>query len=36
VLVLPNPRYPPAEDALALAEDVLESLAALTPERVDS
>jgi HAD superfamily hydrolase (TIGR01509 family) len=36
VLALPNPRYPPAEDALALADDVLESLAELTPERVES
>jgi HAD superfamily hydrolase (TIGR01509 family) len=34
VLALPNPRYPPAEDALALADDVLESLEELTPERV--
>jgi HAD superfamily hydrolase (TIGR01509 family) len=36
VLALPNPRYPPAEDALALADDVVESLAELTPERVES
>jgi beta-phosphoglucomutase-like phosphatase (HAD superfamily) len=35
VLALPNPRYPPAEDALALADDVLASLEELTPERVD-
>jgi HAD superfamily hydrolase (TIGR01509 family) len=35
VLALPNPRYPPAEDALALADDVLESLEELTPDRVD-
>ena len=34
VLALPNPRYPPAQDALALADDVLASLEELTPERV--
>jgi HAD superfamily hydrolase (TIGR01509 family) len=35
VLALPNPRYPPAEDALTLADDVLGSLGELTPDRVD-
>jgi HAD superfamily hydrolase (TIGR01509 family) len=35
VLAFPNPRFPPADDALALADDVLESLAELTPERVE-
>jgi HAD superfamily hydrolase (TIGR01509 family) len=34
VLALPNPHYPPAADALALADDVLGSLAALDPARV--
>jgi HAD superfamily hydrolase (TIGR01509 family) len=36
VLALPNPRYPPGEDALALADDVLESLDELTPARVEA
>jgi hypothetical protein len=35
LLALPNPRFPPAEDALALADDILGSLAELTPGRVD-
>ena len=34
VLALPNPHYPPAPDALALADVVLGSLAELTPELV--
>jgi len=34
VLALPNPHYPPALDALALADAVLSSPAELTPERV--
>ena len=34
VLALPNPHYPPAADALALADDVLGSLAELDPARV--
>jgi HAD superfamily hydrolase (TIGR01509 family) len=34
VLAVPNPLYPPAGDALALADEVLGSLAELTPERV--
>jgi beta-phosphoglucomutase-like phosphatase (HAD superfamily) len=34
VLALPNPRYPPAADALALADVVLERLDELTPELV--
>ena len=29
---IPNPRFPPAEDALAAADDVLGSIAELTPE----
>jgi HAD superfamily hydrolase (TIGR01509 family) len=34
VLALPNPHYPPAAEALALADDVLGSLAELDPARV--
>ena len=34
VLAFPNAHYPPPRDALALADDVLESLDDLTPERV--
>jgi HAD superfamily hydrolase (TIGR01509 family) len=34
VLALPNPHYPPAPDALAEADEVLDSLHELTPERV--
>jgi len=36
VLALPNPHYPPAEDALALAHAVLRSAEELTPELVDA
>jgi HAD superfamily hydrolase (TIGR01509 family) len=35
VLAIPNPRYPPREDALAQADAVLESLGDLTPRLVD-
>jgi HAD superfamily hydrolase (TIGR01509 family) len=35
VLAIPNALYPPAKDALALADDALASLGELTPERVD-
>jgi HAD superfamily hydrolase (TIGR01509 family) len=35
VLALPNPQFPPAEDVLALADDVLDSIGKLTPERVE-
>jgi HAD superfamily hydrolase (TIGR01509 family) len=35
VLAIPNPVFPPAEDALALADDVLASIGQLTPERVE-
>jgi hypothetical protein len=31
VLAIPNPRYPPAEDALAQADELVASLAELTP-----
>jgi HAD superfamily hydrolase (TIGR01509 family) len=34
VLAIPNPSYPPDDDALAQADVVLESLAELTPEAV--
>jgi HAD superfamily hydrolase (TIGR01509 family) len=34
VLAVPNREFPPSEDALALADDVLHSIAELTPERV--
>jgi HAD superfamily hydrolase (TIGR01509 family) len=34
VLAIPNPQFPPAEDALSQADDVLESLVELTPDRV--
>ena len=36
VIALPNRRYPPPEDAVALADLVLESLDELTPEVVES
>ena len=35
VLAVPNPRYPPGPEALAAADDVLSSLADLTPDRID-
>jgi HAD superfamily hydrolase (TIGR01509 family) len=35
VLAIPNPRYPPAEEALALADDVLTSIKELTPKTVE-
>ncbi len=34
VVAIPNPRYPPAEDALALSDMTLESLSELTPDVV--
>ena len=36
VIAIPNPHYPPSEDALALADVVLRSLDELTPERVSA
>jgi HAD superfamily hydrolase (TIGR01509 family) len=36
VFAIPNALYPPAEDALALADDVLGSLEELTPEHIDA
>jgi HAD superfamily hydrolase (TIGR01509 family) len=35
VLAIPNPDFPPEADALSLADEVLESIAELTPEGVD-
>lgn len=35
VLAIPNPQFPPAEEALAAADAVLASVAELTPEAVD-
>jgi HAD superfamily hydrolase (TIGR01509 family) len=35
VLAIPNPQYPPAADALAVADLTLDSVAELTPETVD-
>ena len=35
VVAVPNPRYPPAEDALAAADIVLPSVDALTPAAVE-
>jgi HAD superfamily hydrolase (TIGR01509 family) len=34
VLAIPNPDYPPQDDALAAADQVLDSLAELTPEAI--
>jgi HAD superfamily hydrolase (TIGR01509 family) len=34
VVALPNREFPPAQDALALAADVLDSIAQLTPDRI--
>jgi HAD superfamily hydrolase (TIGR01509 family) len=34
VLAIPNPRYPPADDALAQADELLASLEELTPDRI--
>jgi HAD superfamily hydrolase (TIGR01509 family) len=34
VLAIPNPQFPPADEALSQADDVLQSLDELTPERV--
>lgn len=36
VFAVPNREFPPSADALALATDVLDSIAQLTPERVRS
>jgi HAD superfamily hydrolase (TIGR01509 family) len=35
VIAIPNRRYPPAADAIALADVTLESIAALTPDVVE-
>jgi hypothetical protein len=34
VYAVPNREFPPAEDALGVASEVLDSIAELTPERV--
>jgi phosphoglycolate phosphatase-like HAD superfamily hydrolase len=34
VIAIPNEHFPPAEDALAQADVVLDSLAELTPETI--
>jgi HAD superfamily hydrolase (TIGR01509 family) len=36
VLAIPNPQYPPEEEALSLADDVLGSISELTPARVEA
>jgi hypothetical protein len=35
VVAIPNPQYPPAEEALAAADVVLPTVAALTPAAVE-
>jgi HAD superfamily hydrolase (TIGR01509 family) len=35
VVAVPNPQYPPAHDALGLADVVLQSIADLTPEAIE-
>jgi hypothetical protein len=35
VVAVPNPSYPPGEEALAGADLVIDSLAKLTPEAVE-
>jgi hypothetical protein len=35
VLAIPNPSYPPDDEALALADETLASLDELTPERIE-
>jgi hypothetical protein len=36
VIAIPNPHFPPAEDALTQADILLRSLDELTPEVVES
>ena len=36
VLAIPNPLYPPNDEALTAADEVLGSLADLTPELIDA
>jgi HAD superfamily hydrolase (TIGR01509 family) len=36
VIAIPNPTYPPDDEALALADVALQSLAELTPEKITS
>ena len=35
VLAIPNPQYPPEDEALTLADDVLGSINELVPERLE-
>jgi HAD superfamily hydrolase (TIGR01509 family) len=35
VLAIPNPQYPPEDEALTLADDVLGSISELIPERLE-
>ena len=36
MIAVPNPHYPPAEDALALAAATVDGVAAISPELVAS
>ena len=36
VIAIPNPQYPPADEALAVADVVLPATTALTPEAVEA
>ena len=36
VIAAPNPHYPPGDDALALAAAVVDGVAEVTPELVES
>ena len=36
VIAIPNPQYPPADNALAVADVVLPATTALTPEAVEA
>jgi hypothetical protein len=35
VIAIPNPSYPPDEEALAIADVILDSLDELTPARIE-
>ncbi len=35
VIAIPNRRYPPGAEALAAADEVLDSITKLTPERIE-
>jgi hypothetical protein len=36
VVAIPNPQYPPADDALAAADVVLTTVAELTPSAIET